>query len=190
MKSFQARNFRWLPNTLTVARALLSVPVCLTALNGQWAWGVWLLLVALVTDFLDGLAAKKLNAQTSLGATLDSVSDFILAAAGVTGLVLSGNFPVWVGLVMLLGAVFVAFERWVWRAPRLVRQIRPMLSVLYLFATWVYVVWAYAAQAYGWRWWYVPLTIIIIIGVGLKKRHRVRAWYAYILQIRANRQKR
>lgn len=40
-------------------------------------WGIYLILLATIFDFLDGLAAKLLKAQSPIGAQLDSLADMV-----------------------------------------------------------------------------------------------------------------
>lgn len=77
-------NRRVLPNLITCARILLAL-MLLVWLFYDRAIDVYkfiLLVVIVITDFIDGFAARKLNAQTSLGQFLDPLADKI-ALAGV-----------------------------------------------------------------------------------------------------------
>lgn len=62
-----------------------------------------------LSDILDGFAARKLKQQTPLGAKLDSVADFIFAAAICAVVLKSVRLPLWswlgVGAVALLRMV-------------------------------------------------------------------------------------
>jgi CDP-diacylglycerol--glycerol-3-phosphate 3-phosphatidyltransferase len=99
-----------LPNVLTGIRILLSlgVFVCLVASVGEAIPGLsetltveqqfglrgaafWLFVVAASTDFVDGMAARKLNAVSAWGAVLDPIADKILLAAAVLGLLAQGT---------------------------------------------------------------------------------------------------
>lgn len=171
-----AHNFKWLPNALTLTRLGLAVPVCLSAANGRWALGFWLLLIAFTTDFLDGLAAKKLNAQTELGKQLDRYTDGTLAGAGLLGLAVAGVTAWWVLPAAALISGFLAHERVFWPKKGQIHQLRPALSVSFMLIVWIGIWWAYASQAYGWSWLYVPITLLIFGIAGLLKRHRLRAW--------------
>ena len=46
-------------------------------LEGQWQWSVYLLLLAALFDFLDGTAARLLNATSETGKQLDSLADMV-----------------------------------------------------------------------------------------------------------------
>lgn len=152
------------------------MPIFMFAMQDKWAQGFWLVLVALLTDFLDGLAAKKLDAVTRLGAELDPLADFSLAAAGIAGLTLSGHFPVWAAAIMLFVALLIGYERFFWPKDTRLHQLRPLFSVTYLFGSWIFMVWAFATLAYGWSWLYIACTAGALLAAALLKRHRLRAW--------------
>lgn len=69
-----------LPNILTSLR-LISVPfIVLLFINNRVWWTIFLIVAIAGTDFLDGLLARKLNAQSELGARLDAACDKIFSA--------------------------------------------------------------------------------------------------------------
>ena len=47
------------------------------ASNGQIDWAVYLIFIAVLFDFLDGLAARSLSAQSEFGKQLDSLADMV-----------------------------------------------------------------------------------------------------------------
>jgi hypothetical protein len=172
----QARHFKWLPNALTSGRIVLSGFVCWAAASGEWKLGFWLLAIALSTDFLDGLAAKKLDAITKFGTELDRKADALISCGGLIGLALAGLFPWWGVVAAPLIALFFAEERFFVPKTGWPHRLRPAISVSYLFLVWVYLVWAYLWQAYGWSWWYVPFTFLVLGVSASLKKHRLRAW--------------
>lgn len=171
-----SRRLKWVPNAITSIRILCAVPIFICALQGAWVLGFWLLLFALATDFLDGLAAKKLDAKTAFGEELDGLADAGLVVAGMTGLSASGHLSWWVTAFVLATGAIIGSDR-VFRSQR---QHRPALrmatAVSCLFMAWVGTVWFFASLAFGWQWWYVLLTAAILLISALFKRHRLRAW--------------
>src|ERR1700748_1499722 len=85
-----------LPNALPILRILL-VPVYVVAfvLPGEVARLVAFLVFALagISDWLDGFAARKLNAGSDFGRMLDPIADKILVAVALMMLVAEGTFP-------------------------------------------------------------------------------------------------
>jgi cardiolipin synthase len=102
-----------IPNTITVLRILL-VPVFAVAfvLPGEgWRMTAFVVFViAGLSDFLDGLAARKLNAGSAFGRMLDPIADKILVGVALMMLVAEGsisqfNLPSNPGLHSLLKLV-------------------------------------------------------------------------------------
>jgi cardiolipin synthase len=84
-----------LPNALTILRILL-VPVFVVAfvLPGDAARMVAVLVFALagISDWLDGFAARKLNAGSDFGRMLDPIADKVLVGVALMMLVAEGTF--------------------------------------------------------------------------------------------------
>lgn len=55
--------------------------------------GFWIFVIAASTDWLDGLAARKLNAYTRWGEILDPIADKVLVTGAILGLLTSGAVP-------------------------------------------------------------------------------------------------
>ena len=91
------------PNAISVAR-LAGVPVFLWLVLGPQAdgWAVALLIVAGVSDWLDGVIARAWNQQSRLGQVLDPTADRLYIAATLIGLAIRAIIPWW--LVILLVA--------------------------------------------------------------------------------------
>lgn len=105
-----------LPNVLTIVRILLSL--CLFPLAGHQAIFLIVYGVCGLTDWLDGLLARRLKAQSPLGARLDSVADLVWFSAAALALVCWLPVkPIWalaaVALVILIraGSLAVGWAR-------------------------------------------------------------------------------
>ena len=70
-----------LPNALTTLRLLLVPVLWICALQGRSAWIGGGLALALLSDVLDGAAARRLKQVTAFGATLDSLADKLLTVS-------------------------------------------------------------------------------------------------------------
>jgi cardiolipin synthase len=84
-----------LPNALTIMRILL-VPVFAVAfvIPGPGARVIAVLVFALagISDWLDGFAARKLNAGSDFGRMLDPIADKVLVGVALMMLVAEGTF--------------------------------------------------------------------------------------------------
>jgi len=171
-------SFRWLPNALSASRGIVTIPILIAALQDAWIVGFWLVVIALLTDFFDGLAAKKLHAESVLGGHIDRVSDFLLAAMGGLGLIFGAHLlPTWVIIPCALTALFVGYVKFLVPEKHRLHQITNPISVTILFAAWITVVWGYGWQAFGWSWMYIPITLALLVSAARLKLHRLRYWF-------------
>ena len=98
-----------IPNLLSMLRLAL-VPVFLwLILAEQSALALVTLIVASLTDYLDGYLARKLNQQTRLGALLDPAADRLYILATLVGLAVTSVIPVWLPIVVVARDVVLAF---------------------------------------------------------------------------------
>ena len=105
------------PNAISVAR-LAGVPVFLWLVLGPQAdgWAVALLIVAGVSDWLDGVIARAWNQQSRLGQVLDPTADRLYIAATLIGLAIRAIIPWWLVILLVarelvLGAALLVLRR-------------------------------------------------------------------------------
>jgi cardiolipin synthase len=91
------------PNAISIAR-LAGVPVFLWLVLGPHAdwWAVALLIVAGVSDWLDGKLARAWNQQSRLGQVLDPAADRLYIAATLAALAIRQIIPWWLVAVLVL----------------------------------------------------------------------------------------
>lgn len=111
------------PNLLSALRIALMPAVLMTAVGGSRRWFAGLLVVALLTDALDGFLARRLRAQSELGRKLDSWADYLTMITGIAGIAIlwpaiMQRELAWVttGLVAFFAVVIYGFVR-LGRAP-------------------------------------------------------------------------
>ena len=96
------------PNILSMVR-LAGVPLFLWLVLGP-RWDVVALVVLMVaglTDWLDGWLARRLDQRTPLGEVLDPVADRLYILAVVLGLYLRDIIPWWVAIALPLRDLFL-----------------------------------------------------------------------------------
>ncbi|HXX53330.1 MAG TPA: CDP-diacylglycerol--serine O-phosphatidyltransferase [Thermodesulfovibrionales bacterium] len=91
-----------LPNTLTLCGMFCGFFAILSAINGNFLYAAWAIVLANVFDGLDGWIARLTNTTTRFGIELDSLSD--LVAFGVAP------------SVMMYKWALMPFGRWGWAA--------------------------------------------------------------------------
>jgi cardiolipin synthase len=97
-----------LPNLLTLIRILCSPIFVGLVLYGHHAWALAVFLAAGLTDALDGLLARVLNQQTTLGQYLDPLADKLLLVTAFVVLSFEGSIPLWVTLVVVSRDVIIS----------------------------------------------------------------------------------
>ena len=95
------------PNLLSFLRLAL-VPVFLILLvRGEDAWALLVLAVASLTDYLDGVIARRFNQITRLGQLLDPAADRLYIFAALIGLAWRDLVPWWIVAVVVGRDVFL-----------------------------------------------------------------------------------
>jgi CDP-diacylglycerol--glycerol-3-phosphate 3-phosphatidyltransferase len=165
-----------LPNLLSLVRLLLVVPILLLLARSEPASdrvAILVLLVAGVTDLLDGLLARRRGSITPSGKLFDPIADKVLIGGLVIYLAMARGFPWWlvaavlardVGLV--LGAVlFFRRDRVVFGANWSGKLTTFCLSLLIL------------AYVLRWEGFYLPLTVTAVVALALSYvSYGRRAW--------------
>ncbi|MCZ2807624.1 CDP-diacylglycerol--glycerol-3-phosphate 3-phosphatidyltransferase [Modestobacter sp. VKM Ac-2983] len=111
-----------LPNALTMLR-LAVVPLFALLLlseggadDARRAWATLFFVLAIVTDQLDGMIARRTNQVTEFGKLADPIADKALTGTALIGLSVLGLLPWWVTLTIVVREVGVTLLRfWVIR---------------------------------------------------------------------------
>lgn len=97
-----------LPNLLTLIRIFCSPVFVGLVLYGHHSWALVVFLAAGLTDALDGMIARVLNQQTTLGQYLDPLADKLLLVTAFVVLSFDGEIPVWATLVVVSRDVIIS----------------------------------------------------------------------------------
>jgi phosphatidylglycerophosphate synthase len=95
------------PTLLTVTRIAIALPFATALYQYELTLSVALLLLAAITDVMDGWMARRFAACSPAGAYLDAGADFVLVGAGFSVLVIRGVYPAW--LLLVLAFMFAQF---------------------------------------------------------------------------------
>ena len=112
-KLFKVSDIFLVPNLITILRFFLIAPMIITYKNGLQTYFLSILFISLLTDFLDGIAARILNQKSELGKTLDPIADGITLFAFIIlfnqeGLI-SNWFMIFYLITVLIGTVYPFF---------------------------------------------------------------------------------
>jgi CDP-diacylglycerol--glycerol-3-phosphate 3-phosphatidyltransferase len=107
-------NIRIIPNIITISRIVLSFVFLLLAKIGLSTYAFIIFIIAIITDFLDGYLARKLNAVTTTGKILDPIADKLIIIFGFIIAYLHDIVPRWFvfllitkELVLIIGAIIL-----------------------------------------------------------------------------------
>jgi len=102
MRSVQGLPWHQIPNLLTVARMLLSLPITFMLLGERYSPALLLFAVAGISDALDGFLARRFAWISRLGSMLDPLADKLLLVTAYLCLTLVQVLPWWLTLLILL----------------------------------------------------------------------------------------
>ena len=96
-----------IPNIISVLRMVLVAPIVYLLLSERYQLALLLIVVASVSDALDGFLAKRYGWSTRLGAFLDPAGDKLLIAWSYGTLAYLGNIPVWLAFIVIFRDVVI-----------------------------------------------------------------------------------
>lgn len=90
-----------LPNSLTLLRIFLIPFLVGFLIYGHYEWALAVLVLAGVTDILDGVIARVANQRTKLGMYLDPLADKLLLTSAFVTLAILHQVPSWAAIVVV-----------------------------------------------------------------------------------------
>lgn len=129
-----------IPNIISVFRILLIIPIALLLHHQSWTNAFILILIAGISDALDGFLARVFNWQSRLGSFLDPIADKLLLIVIFISLVQKGIIPLWLAvlvigrdLIILLGATACQLiTRKLEMSPLFISKVNTALQILFI----------------------------------------------------------
>jgi CDP-diacylglycerol--glycerol-3-phosphate 3-phosphatidyltransferase len=90
-----------LSNFMSFVRVLLSVPIFYFISVHDNLYALAVIILAMITDWLDGFFARKWKQVTTLGKVIDPLADKMCTAAGFISLSLYHGLPFWITFVIV-----------------------------------------------------------------------------------------
>jgi cardiolipin synthase len=100
-------SWRFVPNAICIARMLLVAPLVLYIVEGRYVAALVLLVIAGLSDGLDGFLAKRYGWQTRIGGLLDPAADKLLLVAAFVSLTYVGLVPLELTIVVIARDVII-----------------------------------------------------------------------------------
>jgi len=136
-------NPKYIPNAICIVRIILVAPIVWSLLEGRYGLALGLILIAGLSDALDGFLARRFDWRTRLGGLLDPAADKLLMFAAYVTLAVIGLVPVWfsavvVGrdLVIITGTiVYQVYVAPVHGEPTSASKLNTVLQILFVLLT-------------------------------------------------------
>jgi cardiolipin synthase len=90
-----------IPNFLSLLRIILVPVFVIFIIQEDYFCALVVFTTAGITDALDGMLARWLKAQTTLGAYLDPIADKLLMVTGFVSLAVFGLVPGWLAVIVI-----------------------------------------------------------------------------------------
>ena len=169
----QIRNERIIniPNLLTVIRIALLPAVVWRFTSGDSRGALIVYVIAMLTDAVDGVIARKFNQITALGKLLDPIADKLSLLTLIGLFVMDGQIPAWILLLILakeaalvIGAA-VAFRRGIIVYALPIGKVTTVTFILSIVA----------------RFLSLRETADVLLGVSLVLSVIALVWYSYVV---------
>jgi cardiolipin synthase len=144
-------SWRFIPNAICIVRMLLVAPLVLWIAEGRFDAALLVLVVAGLSDGLDGFLAKRFDWRTRLGGLLDPAADKLLVVSAFASLTYVGLLPLELTLIVIgrdvvivLGAVcYQYFIAPVQGEPAAISKLNTACQLAMLFFTLTHAAYAW-----------------------------------------------
>ncbi|BBO76154.1 CDP-alcohol phosphatidyltransferase [Desulfosarcina widdelii] len=117
-----------IPNTLTLARLLMTPLFVILLLREHLTMALVVFSLAGISDGLDGFIARWFNQKTLVGAYLDPVADKVLLVSSFVCLAIQGILPEWLTVIVLSRDVLIVIGIAIFSLTEKPYRIRPSMA--------------------------------------------------------------
>ena len=147
---------RYLPNLITITRLLAAPAVAWLIAEARYREALALVILAGLTDWFDGFAARQLKAGGKTGVILDPLADKILLVVLFIQLAVYDLIPLWMLLLALVRDVVIVVGALLVRLFRNVKKFVPSdLGKVSTFFQIMLVLLVLVDAAYPYEWFYI-----------------------------------
>lgn len=100
-ESDTASYFTW-ANMISMLRIVLTIPAVWLFATDRWIWGLVILAICVISDWLDGFVARKSKQVSDFGKLIDPLADKVVVTAMMLLMIIRMDFPLWFLLVLLI----------------------------------------------------------------------------------------
>ena len=143
-------NLSWIPNAICVVRILLIVPLVAALFAGSYYAALVLIVVAGLSDGLDGLLARTFHWRTRLGSLLDPAADKLLVVSTFFSLTALELVPLGLTLIVVLRDIVIVSGALVYQKmagnlagePILISKLNTVCQLTFIVLTIMHAEWA------------------------------------------------
>ncbi len=115
LNSFKLHHLFYVANMITIGRILLAIPLYLTLKTHNLKFVLVIVVLGILSDYMDGYFARKRNEVSEFGKILDPIADKIIIITTTLALMSDYGLPAWLGLtiiirdiIIIIGSVFLS----------------------------------------------------------------------------------
>lgn len=178
------------PNTITLLRVALILPLAALLRQGEFGIALALFIVSALSDLADGLIARRWNLRTRFGAIADPVADKLTMLTVTLLLAFDGRLPWWLAAAVVTRDVVIVGGALAYHyligtvemAPSAVSKLNTALEFLLLAS-----VLAIGAGFVDGGMWVTVLTLATFVTIVWSGTHYVLVWGRRAVQVRRRR---
>lgn len=96
-------------NLISVSRIFLTIPFFMLIDAGNKYLGLIILIIIILTDYADGIVARRLDQVSDFGKALDPISDKIVIMILFIYLMITSEFPMWYFISLISRDLILAY---------------------------------------------------------------------------------
>lgn len=96
-------------NLISVSRIFLTIPSFMLFDSGNKYLGLMILIIIIITDYADGMVARRLDQVSDFGKALDPIADKIVIMILFLYLLIESEFPIWFFVSLISRDLIVAY---------------------------------------------------------------------------------
>jgi cardiolipin synthase (CMP-forming) len=139
----------WIPNAICVVRILLIVPLVVALTAGAYQAALVLIVVAGLSDGLDGFLARTFNWRSRVGSLLDPAADKLLVVSTFLSLTKLELVPLGLTIIVILRDIVIvsgalAYQRVAGRLqgePTLISKLNTVFVLMFILLTIMHAEW-------------------------------------------------
>ena len=142
-------NLSFIPNAICILRIILIVPLVIALFSGNFVLALMLIVIAGLSDGLDGFLAKTFDWRTELGSLLDPAADKLLLVSTFISLTALGLVPLGLTIIVILRDIVIvsgalAYQRLTGELqgePTMISKLNTACQLLFVVCTIMQAAW-------------------------------------------------